>query len=223
MKNIKPVESVALDLVNCAHIYSKEWGVGVGGVINPLDNTLDNIISDLREVAAGRRTLDSGIMIRALRGFAKTIPFMFAEGDNIPGPYKLLWDVRQLADNLTVAEMRELQRPIRDGSKKMHCTYCKVGSQPVAVTVHTGANTRTTIDYNVIRWEWRGIKQATPNYMQALEATLAKNYNIESCTYRDLLHILRPDVDGEQFREIQRPFIEAALISKKLEWDAREN
>ena len=91
------------------------------------------------------------------------------------------------------------------------------------MTVHTGANTRTTIDYDAIRWEWRGIKQATPNYMQALEATLAKNYNIESCTYRDLLHILRPDVDGEQFREIQRPFIEAALISKKLEWDAREN
>lgn len=104
----------------------------------------------------------------------------------------------------------------------MHCTYCKVGSQPVTLTVHTGANTRTTIDYDAIRWEWRGIKQATPNYMQALEATLAKNYNIESCTYRDLLHILRPDVDGEQFREIQRPFIEAALISKKLEWDARE-
>lgn len=223
MKNIKPVESVALDLVNCAHIYSKEWWVGVGGVINPLDNTLDNIISDLREVAAGQRPLDSGIMIRTLRGFAKTIPFMLAEGDNIPGPYKLLWDVRELADNLTVAEMRELQRPIRDGSKKMHCTYCKVGAQPVTLTVHTGANTRTTIDYDAIRWEWRGIKQATPNYMQALDATLAKNYNIESCTYRDLLHILRPDVNGEQFREIQRPFIEAALISKKLEWDAREN
>lgn len=223
MKHINQAEIVALNLSVCAPTYSKEWGVGVGGVINPLDNTLDNIISDLREVAAGQRPLDSDIMIRTLRGFAKTIPFMLAEGDNIPGPYKLLWDVRELADNLTVAEMRELQRPIRDGSKKMHCTYCKVGSQPVTVTVRTGANTRTTIDYDAIRWEWRGIKQATPNYMQALEATLAKNYNIESCTYRDLLHILRPDVNGEQFREIQRPFIEAALISKKLEWDAREN
>lgn len=219
MKNTKPAESIAQDLASCAHVYSEEWGTGAGGSINPLAAT----IPDLREVAAGRRTLDADIMIRALRGFAKTIPFMFAEGDNIPGPYKLLWDVRELADNLAVSEMRELQRPIRDGSKKMHCTYCKVGSQPVTLTVHTGANTRTTIDYDAIRWEWRGIKQATPNYMQALEATLAKNYNIESCTYRDLLHILRPDVDGEQFREIQRPFIEAALISKKLEWDAREN
>ena len=220
MKNSKNTEIVALDLSVCAPTYSKEWGSGVGsGSINPLTNVID----DLREIAAGRRTLDADIMIRALRGFAKTIPFMFAEGDNVPGPYKLLWDVRELADNLTVAEMRELQRPIRDGSKKMHCTYCKVGAQPVTLTVHTGANTRTTIDYDAIRWEWRGIKRATPNYMQALEATLAKNYNIESCTYRDLLHILRPDVDGEQFREIQRPFIEAALISKKLEWDAREN
>lgn len=219
MKKTRQVELVALDLVNCAPTYSKGWGAGTGGVINPVVNAAD----DLREVAAGRRTLDADIMIRALRGFAKTIPFMFAEGDNVPGPYKLLWDMRELADNLTVAGMRELQRPIRDGSKKMHCTYCKVGAVPVTLTVHTGANTRTTIDYDVIRWEWRGIKQATPCYMQALEATLAKNYDIESCTYRDLLHILRPDVKGEQFREIQRPFIEAALLSQKLEWDAREN
>lgn len=59
--------------------------------------------------------------------------------------------------------------------------------------------------------------------MQCLEAVLEQVHNIDTFTYRDLLHILRPDVDGEQFREIQRPFIEAALISKKLEWDAREN
>ena len=115
MKHNNQVEIVALNLSVCAPTYSKAWGGGVGsGTINPLANVSD----DLREVAAGKRTLDADIMIRALRGFAKTIPFMFAEGDNIPGPYKLLWDVRELAGNLTVAEMRELQRPIRDGSKK---------------------------------------------------------------------------------------------------------
>lgn len=223
MKNTRPVELVALDLVSCAPTYSKGWGAGAGGIINPVANATD----DLRELAYGKSLLGPDIMIRILRGFAKTIPFMFAEGNNIPGPYKLLWDVEELARHLTVAEMRKLQQPIRDGASKLKVVGVNPDPQPVTLTVHTGHNNRTTIDYAVKHWVCGKArarrKPDTLYYMQCLEAVLEQVHNIDTFTYRDLLHILRPDVDGEQFREIQRPFIEAALISQTLEYDARGN
>lgn len=220
MKNIEYVELAARDLINGAPLCAKEWGGG-SGAINPVANVTD----DLRQIANGKRPLSPDIMIRVLRGFAKTIPFMFAEGDNIPGPYKLLWDVGELACRLTVAEMRELQVPIRDGASKLHCLAAKPDLQPVTLTVHTGINARVTLDYEVKHWVCGnprlGRKADTFWYMQCLEAVLSQTHNIGACTYRDLLHILQPRVTGEQFREIQRPFIEAALISQTLEYDAR--
>lgn len=216
MKHINHAEIVALNLSACAPTYSKEWGGG-SGTINPVADVAD----DLREIAAGKSPIGAYVMIKLLRGFAKTIPFMFAEGDNVPGPYKLMYDVQDLANCLTVAEMRWLQQPIRDGNKKLQHTWSGPIPEPVTLTVHTGYNTRVTINYDITRHAWRGLK-GTPYYMQALEMTLTQAHSIPACSYRDLLHILQPKVDGEQFREIQRPFIEAALISQKLEYDARK-
>ena len=222
MKNTEYAELTARGLINCAPVYSRGWGGG-SGAINPVANVTD----DLREVADGKSSLGSDIIIRALRGFAKTIPFMFAEGDYAPSPYKLMYDVQELAGTLNVSEMRKLQQPIRDGASKLYCLAAKPDLQPVTLTVYTGINTRVTLDYEVKHYVCGkargGRKPDTLYYMQCLQAVLEQAHNIDTFTYRDLLHALQPRVTGEQFREIQRPFIEAALISQTLKYDARGN